>query len=321
MTMPSVDVFNGDADGICALVQLRLHTPRPDARLVTGVKRDTCLLDRLIGVVDSEITVLDISLDRNREDLERLLAAGNHILYIDHHYSGALPDSSGLDARIDPSPHVCTALLVDRMLAGQFSSWAITGAFGDNLNEVASTHAEETGLDADAIRRLHEVGLLLNYNGYGSSLSDLFVHPADLFAEALRFADPLVFYRDSKLLDKIRRGYHDDMQRVADLQPMRTGPAGRVFQLPEAQWARRVVGVFSNQIARDQPDMAHAVLTANPDSSWLVSVRAPLATRQGADALCRQFSTGGGRAGAAGINRLASQDLEMFLSRFFHHFS
>ncbi len=30
------DIFNGDADGICALHQLRLHDPRPDAMLITG---------------------------------------------------------------------------------------------------------------------------------------------------------------------------------------------------------------------------------------------------------------------------------------------
>ena len=319
--MHSIDVFNGDADGICALVQLRLHSPRPNARLVTGVKRDIRLLDRLIEVVNSEITVLDISLDRNREDLDRLLAAGNHVLYIDHHYSGPLPASSRLDARIDLSPLVCTALLVDRMLAGQYSSWAIAGAFGDNLDEIASTYAEENGFNAETIRSLHEVGLLLNYNGYGSSLNDLLAHPADLFAEALCFDDPLVFHRDSSLLQKIRRGYQDDMERVADVQPTRIGPTGRVFQLPEADWARRVVGVFSNQIARDRPDMAHAVLIANQDSSWLVSVRAPLANRHGADDLCRQFPTGGGRAGAAGINRLDLQDLESFISLFFRHFS
>ena len=33
------DVFNGDADGICALIQLRLAEPR-DTTLITGVKRD-----------------------------------------------------------------------------------------------------------------------------------------------------------------------------------------------------------------------------------------------------------------------------------------
>jgi hypothetical protein len=34
--MNNYDVFNGDADGICALVQLRNADPR-DAELVTGV--------------------------------------------------------------------------------------------------------------------------------------------------------------------------------------------------------------------------------------------------------------------------------------------
>ena len=41
--MTRYDVFNGDADGICSLLQLRLAAPC-DAVLVTGVKRDIALL-------------------------------------------------------------------------------------------------------------------------------------------------------------------------------------------------------------------------------------------------------------------------------------
>jgi hypothetical protein len=41
-----IDVFNGDADGICALVQLRLAQP-VQSKLVTGVKRDIQLLEGL----------------------------------------------------------------------------------------------------------------------------------------------------------------------------------------------------------------------------------------------------------------------------------
>ena len=44
--MSDYDVFNGDADGICALTQLRLAEPRPTATLVTGVKRDIDLLQK-----------------------------------------------------------------------------------------------------------------------------------------------------------------------------------------------------------------------------------------------------------------------------------
>jgi hypothetical protein len=37
--MRRIDVFNGDADGLCALHQLRLAEP-VQSELVTGVKRD-----------------------------------------------------------------------------------------------------------------------------------------------------------------------------------------------------------------------------------------------------------------------------------------
>jgi len=40
--MKVYDVFNGDADGICALIQLRLANPS-ESTLVTGVKRDIAL--------------------------------------------------------------------------------------------------------------------------------------------------------------------------------------------------------------------------------------------------------------------------------------
>ena len=52
--MTRYDVFNGDADGICALHQLRLDEPR-DAELVTGVKRDIGLVARINAQVLVEL--------------------------------------------------------------------------------------------------------------------------------------------------------------------------------------------------------------------------------------------------------------------------
>lgn len=49
MTTKYYDIFNGDADGICALHQLRLAEPR-EATLVTGVKRDIRLLEQVAQV-------------------------------------------------------------------------------------------------------------------------------------------------------------------------------------------------------------------------------------------------------------------------------
>lgn len=42
------DVFNGDADGIIALLQLRLSEPKESA-LITGVKRDIKLLSQVVA--------------------------------------------------------------------------------------------------------------------------------------------------------------------------------------------------------------------------------------------------------------------------------
>jgi hypothetical protein len=45
-------------------------------------------------------------------------------------------------------------------------------------------------------------------------------------------------------------------------------------------------------------------------------VRAPYNRKDGADELCRQFPSGGGRKAAAGINALAQDSLENFIDRF-----
>ena len=86
-SMLYIDVFNGDADVVCALHQLRLHNPQ-ESRLVTGVKRDTLLLKRIISARDSVLTVLDISFHANREPLLQLLKQGNTVHYFDHHFAG-----------------------------------------------------------------------------------------------------------------------------------------------------------------------------------------------------------------------------------------
>ena len=316
----AVDVFNGDADGLCALQQLRLADPRPEARIVTGVKRDIALLSRLIDIQHADITVLDISLDRNREPLASLLARGNRVVYIDHHFSGIIPTSNLLETHIDTSPKQCTSLIVDRLLQGQYRPWAIAGAYGDNLDAVAGHLASVHQIAPATLNQLKEIGRLLNYNGYGFSVDDLLAHPADLFRELQQFEGPVDFFHGSKTLPRLRPGFHEDLAQAKGLQPLQESASGRVFQLPQAPWARRVVGVFSNQLARDQPELAHATLLPVDETSFLVSVRAPLQDGTGADTLCRQFPTGGGRAAAAGINKLPREELDHFLALFARHF-
>ena len=74
--------------------------------------------------------------------------------------------------------------------------------------------------------------------------------------------------------------------------------------------------MYSNYLANQNPAKAHAVLTYNDDGSYLVSVRAPLLNKTGADDFVQVFATGGGRKSAAGINQLPTSQLSEFIARF-----
>jgi len=85
--MPCIEVFNGDADAICALHQLRLHNPKKSS-IITGVKRDYQLLKRIIATCDGTLTVLDISSHVNWDSPLQLLKQGNTVHFFDHHFTG-----------------------------------------------------------------------------------------------------------------------------------------------------------------------------------------------------------------------------------------
>jgi hypothetical protein len=315
------DVFNGDADGIFALHQLRLATPIEKTILITGVKRDIALLRKIKDAKNCNITVLDISLDKNRDELVSFLKRGNRVLYIDHHFAGDIPDADTLEHHIEPSAKTCTSLIVNELLQGRYSKWAICGAFGDNLDEQAKLLAATTTMSKSEVKALKEMGELFNYNGYGSKIDDLHFHPAKLYEAIQPFPDPLEFYSSTDIVSHLRDGYTEDMARAADQKNISAKAPHRLYLLPTAPWARRIAGVFSNHKAREKPQAAHAVIVANDDGTLQISVRAPLNARKNADTLCRQFPSGGGRAAAAGINHLPEKMLGEFTEAFHAIFS
>jgi hypothetical protein len=313
--MLAFDVFNGDADGLCALQQLRLSQPI-DSILITGVKRDISLLKKVKAAVGDVVTVLDISLDKNRESLISLLESGAQVSYFDHHFAGDIPVHPSLQMHIDLGTETCTSAMVNDFLNGHSRSWAVVGAFGDNLTSVAQRLAEPLGLAADRLASLRQLGECLNYNAYGETVQDLYFHPAELSQRMRPHADPIAFIHDDSIFTTLRTGYAEDMAKAKALQPERETAGGAVYFLPDAMWSRRVSGVFSNQLASDHPRRAHAILSHNSVNGYTVSVRAPLVNMSGADDLCRQFATGGGRKGAAGINNLPEEALTRFFTQF-----
>ncbi len=312
--MATFHVFNGDADGLCSMVQLYRFIPEPDAIIVTGRKRDITLLDRVETVSADQLVVLDISMRSNSDDLRRILHSGAKVFYADHHNAGDIPEHPNLDAHIDTSAETCTAVIVDDLLDGQYRAWAVTAAFGDNFPQVARRIAAGHDLP---LERLERLGILLNYNGYGSNVTDLHFDPADLYRVLREFDTPMDFLaKRADVFDKLDEGYQSDMQTAEAAKVIDKTEAGLVIELPDAASSRRVSGVYGNLLAKENPERAHAILTKKPENAYVVSVRAPINNRINADTLCLQFETGGGRSAAAGINHLPETDLNRFITSF-----
>lgn len=313
--MTHYDVFNGDADGICALHQLRLAEPR-ESVLVTGPKRDIALLARVPAGAGDTVTVLDVSMARNRSALQALLARGAAVRYFDHHHAGEPLRHPNLQAFVDTSPGVCTSILVDRYLGGRHRPWAIVGAFGDNLPSVAQALAQGSGLQPEALAALRSLGEAMNYNAYGDSEADLLLPPARLYQLVRPHADPLDFIAREGIAADLLARQRADLALAEAVAPIAVLPGGSVTVLPDAAWARRVQGSFANALSLRSPHAAVAVLRPAGAGLLLASVRAPQRAPAGADALCRAFPGGEGRAGAAGIDRLPQDRLQEFIAAF-----
>ena len=317
--MQFYDIFNGDADGLCALQQLRLEEPRASV-LVTGVKRDIRLLERVTARAGDELTVLDVSLKTNATDLRRLLEAGARCRYFDHHVAGDIPQHANLRTFIDTAADTCTSLIVDRYLNGRQRPWAVVAAFGDNLVEPALRAAAPLALDEGDLHRLRRLGECINYNAYGDTVDDLYYPPADLFETLHHYRDPRDFINGEPVFGVLKDAIADDLYRAAALGPEFERGRCALYVLPDAAWSRRVHGYFGNQLALERPRRAHALLVRK-GTGYTVSVRAPLEYPQGADTLCLKFETGGGRKAAAGINRLPEADYSRFVAEFEKQFA
>ncbi|MGB6228701.1 MAG: hypothetical protein WBF53_01070, partial [Litorimonas sp.] len=261
--MADYDLFNGDADGIFSLLQLRQVDPRPDAVRVTGVKRDIKLFPAIAGKAGAgdRVTALDISMAKNTAALRQVLDAGADVFYVDHHQTGDVPDSDRLTVITDDAKETCTAFLVDRHLDGARAAWAVCGAYGDNFQGLAERIASERGLDLP-MGRLRELGELVNYNAYGLSTEDLHYHPAELFGILLAYPGPVEFLEDGhSAFDTLQQGHKADWDVAQSAREIDVSGSGQVLSLPAKPASNRISGLFGNALVDEDPGQAFAVLT------------------------------------------------------------
>lgn len=304
------DVFNGDADGLCALQQLRLAQPK-ESVLVAGSKGDHDLLQRVAARPGDTVTLLDIPVEANREALLELLGIGVSIECFDHHPASG-PEHPLLRLRLDPAPKVCTSRLVDRYLSGQYRAWAVVGAFGDNMPVAAEEMARSIGLDQKKTWLLKMLGECLNYNAYGRGEADLSISPAMLHQCMAPFNDPLQFMMQVDVFLHIAQQRAGDMALAKDVRPMLQTDRLTAVLLPDAAWARRVIGIYANHLARLNPGRICAVFVPNGRNALSVSLRAARQCGALAGRLARRHG-GDGRATVAGISDLPVEQVARLL--------
>ena len=276
--------YNGDADGICSMVQWGL-VHGIEGHRITGVKRDIRLLDRITPQVGDDIVVMDISLARNH-DLASALSQEHPIRWFDHHLAGEKIEA--IECHINTGPNVCTARMVESYL-GVESDWAQVALHGDGLSQ-HSTMPE-----------FKELGELLNYNGYGSTLSDLHIHPDELMLACLQAGTPQQFMQ-TEVFANLRNGFAMDMEKSASIK-MDSG----IHMLPDEPWARRVVGVLAHRI--NESGSGPHVIAIDKGETLQVSLRG----QQGIGELASMFG-GGGRATAGGIDSLPKGEVTALMN-------
>mgnify|MGYP001577941793 FL=1 len=277
--------FNGDADGICSMVQWGL-VHGIDGQTVTGVKRDIELLEKINPGPGDEIIVMDISLARNHQRASQMVQDGIKITWFDHHLPGEKIE--GVETNINTAAEVCTARIIESYL-GVESDWAQVALHGDGLSSYS------------AKPEFKELGELLNYNGYGADLSDLHFHPNELLNLCLESETPSNFML-TPTFQTLQQGFANDMSHVDSIVE-----ADGIYLLPDEAWARRVVGVMAHRINSEGP--GPHVIAIDKGETLQVSLRG----QSGIGELCSLFG-GGGRATAGGIDALPKGEIPALMN-------
>ena len=320
------DVFNGDADGICALHQLRLAEPR-DAVLITGAKRQIALLGRVAERIAASttpvradrVTVLDIAIERNRQALDGLLDAGARVQWFDHHEPGPIPSSPRLQVHVDTDPAVCTSILVDRHLGARYRRWAICAAFGDGMPASAlglarALPAGQTLTEAE-LDALRIIGEALNYNAYAADTGTAPIDPAALYRSLAGIVDPLPL-AGSPLVTGLTALSASDLAEALQAGPILDLPGGCAWMLPATTGARRARGLVAQHLRARAGDRVVLIIAPDGRGHVDISLRCPIGAARPASAFARRYDGGGGRATAAGIDKLPVDRLPALLADF-----
>lgn len=133
-------VPNGGADHFRGAPQ-RWRAACAGDRLVTAVKRDIRLLDRVDARAGDSVSVGDVALGGNRESFAALRAAGVRLASPDHHFAENILTSPMRAEHVKTVAETSGGMIFSADLGGLFRPWAVAGAHGDDLRRAVHAGA------------------------------------------------------------------------------------------------------------------------------------------------------------------------------------
>ncbi len=180
--MSNIDVFSGGADGLCGLHQFRL-TYRIDSTLLTGVKRDLRLLDRVEANSSDVVSVFNVPVGTNREALFRLLGLGVQCICFDGHFKGIVGKHPGLTLLVDQAAETCGEHIED-LHVHPAEIYRMMKPYGDPLRLLVQEPAILThlrrGRESD-LRKAREIDAKMSGAG-----GDIYVLPEGAWCRRIR---------------------------------------------------------------------------------------------------------------------------------------
>jgi hypothetical protein len=152
---------------------------------------------------------------------------------------------------INTSNKVNSSLIVNQFLNPMnLSTWTIAGLFGDNLDNVALKYCKKLCLTPDHISMLSDIGKLVNYNSYGKNYSDLIENPITILEEARMYKDPIRFYCETSIVNKIRKQLDEDFELSLSYYN-----GENIIFLPNTCWALRIYGILGSYISNNNKEI------------------------------------------------------------------
>jgi len=285
---------DGDADGLTAAYQL--IKDRGNYEVITAPKRVVDLVNKVSEKIasGSEVVILDLSSETNKQGLDNLLAKHVKVEWIDHHEQIADLESKVL-ALINQSPEYNTSTIINEKVNGKYVEWAIIGAFGDNKAKKANELAQKHNISPKYLSQLKEIGKLLNYNGFA-----VIVSPEETLNEMLKHNSPKTF-AETAIFQKIKEQYQKDRAALGGVKPFYTSDKIVIYQLPESDASLAMFGEFANDLqAKDKSKIYFVIAPDEKPSRYVLSIRT--SGNPKANEIAKLFENGGGRADAAGAN-------------------